>query len=74
MTMAENQSKNDPIPGKVVKVMVDEILRKNNVKPEQVKNNISNEQRQMLKEMVEDLKTQVDQFNQGEKDTTKTDK
>ncbi|WP_245183648.1 spore coat protein [Lentibacillus salicampi] len=72
--MAENQSKNDPIPGKVVKVMVDEILRKNNVKPEQVKNNISNEQRQMLKEMVEDLKTQVDQFNQGEKDTTKTDK
>lgn len=72
--MADNASKNNAIPEKVVKVMVDEIFRKNNVKPEDVKNSISNEQRQMLKDMVDDLKKQVEQFNNGEKNTTKTDK
>ncbi|HLS09554.1 spore coat protein [Lentibacillus sp.] len=72
--MTKKSSKNNFVPEKVVKVMVDEVFRKNNVKPAEIKNNISNEQRQMLKEMVEDLKTQVEQFNQGEKNTTKTDK
>lgn len=74
MNMTKKSSKNNFVPEKVVKVMVDEVFRKNNVKPAEIKNNISNEQRQMLKEMVEDLKTQVEQFNQGEKNTTKTDK
>ncbi|RYG74248.1 spore coat protein [Lentibacillus lipolyticus] len=70
--MAGDQSNHNPIPEKVVKLMVDDVFRKNNVKPEEVKNNISNEQRQMLKEMVEDLKKQVEQFNNGDKNTNKT--
>ncbi|WP_010529279.1 hypothetical protein [Lentibacillus jeotgali] len=70
----DNKSPNhNAIPEKVAKVMVDEIFRKNNVKPEEIKNNISNDQKQMLKEMVEDLREQVNQFNKGDKDTKKTD-
>ncbi|QKY71114.1 spore coat protein [Lentibacillus sp. CBA3610] len=71
--MADNTSKHNAIPEKVVKVMIDDIFRKNNVNPEEVKNNVSNEQRQMLKDMVEDLREQVEQFNNGEKNKTKTD-
>ncbi|MFD1361148.1 spore coat protein [Lentibacillus salinarum] len=71
----DNKSANhNAIPEKVVKVMIDDIFRKNNVKPEEVKNNMSNDQKQMLKDMVEDLRTQVEQFNQGEKNKTETDK
>ncbi|WP_010651803.1 spore coat protein [Oceanobacillus massiliensis] len=51
------------LPGKVVEVMVDSIFRKNGIKKEELKKNLSEEQKQMLKEMVEDLKKQVDQFN-----------
>lgn len=51
--------------------MVDSIFRKNGIKPEELKKNLSDEQKQMLKEMVEDLKTQVDQFNK--KNTQQTD-
>ncbi|WP_339229920.1 spore coat protein [Oceanobacillus sp. FSL K6-2867] len=59
------------IPEKVVDLMVDSIFRKNGIKPEELKKNLSDEQKQMLKEMVEDLKTQVDQFNK--KNTQQTD-
>ncbi|SFB05734.1 spore coat protein W [Lentibacillus halodurans] len=71
--MDSNSSNHNAFPDKVVKVMIDDIFRRNNVKPEEVKNNISNEQKQMLQEMVEDLREQVDQFNKGEKNTTKSD-
>ncbi|ALX49233.1 spore coat protein [Lentibacillus amyloliquefaciens] len=71
--MDDKSSNHNAIPEKVAKVMVDEIFRKNNVNPEEIKNNMTNDQKKMLKEMVEDLKEQVDQFNKGEKDTTKTD-
>lgn len=50
------------IPEKVVDLMVDSIFRKNGIKPDELKKNLTDEQKQMLKEMVEDLKDQVDQF------------
>ncbi len=55
------------IPEKVVEVVVDSIFKKNGVKPEELKKNLSDEQKKMLKEMVEDLKKQVDQFNNKNK-------
>ncbi|WP_164670859.1 spore coat protein [Virgibacillus doumboii] len=70
--MGDDFSKQQVVPDKVVKLLIDDIFKKNNVKPEEVKQNITNEQRQMLKEMVEDLRKQVDQFNKGEKDINKT--
>lgn len=67
-------SKQDPnlLPEKVVELMVQQVLKKNGVKTDEVKNNVSDEQKQMLKDMVEDLRKQVEQFNAGEKNTKKT--
>lgn len=62
----DDSSKRQAIPDKAVKLMIDNIFRKNNVKTEEAKKNISDEQKQALKEMVEDLKQQVDQFNKGD--------
>ncbi|MFD2760013.1 spore coat protein [Lentibacillus juripiscarius] len=70
--MDNNSSKHQAIPDQVVNVMIDEVFRKHNVKPDEIGKNISSEQKQMLKEMVEDLKVQVDQFNNGEKGTNTT--
>ncbi|MBP2076585.1 DUF5320 domain-containing protein [Oceanobacillus polygoni] len=55
---------------KVVDLMVDSIFRKNGIKPDELKKNLSDEQKQMLKEMVEDLKEQVDQFNKRNTELT----
>ena len=61
-----DSSKQPPLNGKLVEVMVQTILRKNGVKPDEVKNNIPEEQKQMIKEMVEDLKKQVEDFQQNQ--------
>lgn len=52
---------------KVVETLVQSIFRKNGVNPEEAKRNISDEQKRMIKEMVEDLKKQVEEFNQNQK-------
>ncbi|MCT1902819.1 spore coat protein [Oceanobacillus sojae] len=57
-------SKKVNMPDKLVEVMVDSVFRKNGIKPEEVKNNLSEKQREMLKEMVADLKQQVEEFQQ----------
>ncbi|WP_235793326.1 spore coat protein [Virgibacillus salidurans] len=72
MNMADDSSKQQAVPDQVIQLMIQDILRKNNVKPEEVKKNISDEQKQALRTMVEDLKKQVDQFNNGEKNTNKS--
>ncbi|CEI82468.1 hypothetical protein J18TS1_29580 [Oceanobacillus oncorhynchi subsp. incaldanensis] len=60
-----SESSKDPMmSNKVVEVMVDSIFRKNGIKPEEVKNNLSEKQREMLKEMVTDLKAQVEEFQE----------
>ncbi|MFC4025372.1 spore coat protein [Oceanobacillus longus] len=58
------------VPGKVVDLMVDSIFKKNGIKPDELKKNLSDEQKQMLKDMVEDLKEQVDKFNNKNKNHT----
>lgn len=65
-------SKKAMMPDKVVEVMVDSIFRKNGIKPEEVKNNLSEKQREMLKEMVTDLKAQVEEF-QEKRNESKTE-
>lgn len=67
--MADNKS---GLPDKVVEVMVDSIFKKNGINKDDVKKNLSDEQKQMLREMVENLKQQVEEFNH--KKTTLTDK
>lgn len=62
-----DSSKNNPVPNKVVEVLVDSIFRKNGIKPDELKTNVSDEQKQLIKEMVEDLKSQVEQFGKNNK-------
>lgn len=59
-------SKQPPLNEKLVEVMVQTIMRKNGVKPDEVKNNIPEEQKKMIREMVEDLKKQVADFQQNQ--------
>jgi len=68
MSMSDS-SKNFKMPQKVVEVMVDNIFRKNDIQKEEIKKNISEEQKIMIKEMIEDLKQQVEQFNKNNDET-----
>lgn len=68
MSMGDS-SKNFKMPQKVVEVMIDNIFRKNDIKKEEIKKNISEEQKIMIKEMIEDLKQQVEQFNKKNDET-----
>ncbi|MCM3740861.1 spore coat protein [Oceanobacillus luteolus] len=57
-----------PINNKVVEVLVKSVLSKNGVKADEVKRSIPEEQKKMLREMVEDLKRQVEEFQQSQKE------
>ncbi|MEF3328962.1 spore coat protein [Oceanobacillus oncorhynchi] len=71
--MMSESSKKPMMPNKVIEVMVDSIFRKNGIKPEEVKENLSDKQREMLREMVADLKVQVEEFQKNSNEN-KTEK
>lgn len=50
------------IPNKVIDLLVSDTLRKNGINLENAKEKLSGEQKQILKELVEDLTRQVDSF------------
>ncbi len=54
--------KKNAIPEKVIDLIVSDTLRKNGVNLDDVKGKLSTEQKQLLKELVEELTMQVDQF------------
>lgn len=49
-------------PSKVVDLLVSEVFRKNNVNIESTKSKLTDEQKQAIRDLVEELKTQVDTF------------
>jgi len=57
-----NSSDNQIIPNSVIDLLVSDILRKNGISIDQAKGKISDEQKQMLKDLVKDLSQQVDSF------------
>lgn len=50
------------IPSKVVDLLVSEVFRKNNVNIASAKNKLSDEQKQAIRDLVDELKSQVDTF------------
>ncbi|MCM3359977.1 spore coat protein [Psychrobacillus sp. MER TA 171] len=60
--MSEIPKKANAIPNKVIDLIVSDTLRKNGVDLNDVKGKLSTEQKQLLKELVEELTLQVDQF------------
>lgn len=69
--MGDSSNKQQPINDKVVEVLVDSIFRKNGIKSEELSKNISDDQKKKIKEMVEDLKLQVEEFKQNSKNVNK---
>lgn len=57
--MSENPK---AISNKVVELLVSEVFRKNNVNIDKAKSKLSDEQKQAIKDLVDELKTQVDTF------------
>lgn len=54
--------KHEAIPNKVVDLLVSEVFRKNNVNIENAKTKLSDEQKRAIRELVDELKSQVDTF------------
>jgi len=54
--------KTNAIPNKVIDLLVSNTLSKNGINLNDVKGKVSDEQKQLLKELVEELTLQVDQF------------
>jgi spore coat protein W len=57
-----NSSQNPKLSNKVIDLMVKDIFQKNNINIEKAKSNISDNQKEMLRELVQDLSQQVDSF------------
>ncbi|MDP4162634.1 MAG: spore coat protein [Bacillota bacterium] len=50
------------IPNQLVDLLVSDIFQKNGIKPETVQGKVSDEQKQMLKELLQNLTQQVEAF------------
>jgi spore coat protein W len=67
-----DSSQNPNLSNKVIDVLVRDIFQKNNINIEKAKRNISDEQKEMLRELVQDLSQQVDSFLKSEKNIEKS--
>lgn len=50
------------VPNSIIDLLVSDIFKKNGINTEDVKGKISNDQKQAIKDLVEDLSQQVDSF------------
>ncbi|KGR74804.1 hypothetical protein [Ureibacillus sinduriensis] len=57
--MSERQ---EAIPNKVVDLLVSEVFRKNNVNIDNAKSKLTDEQKRAIRELVDELKSQVETF------------
>jgi spore coat protein W len=57
-----DSSQNPKLSNKVIDLMVKDIFQKNNINIEKAKSNISDDQKEMLRELVQDLSQQVDGY------------
>ena len=62
--MGKNKDKLTSISSDLMEVFVSDVLKKNNVSKDHA-SNLSDEQKQKLKKVVEDLQSQVDEFLAG---------
>jgi len=60
--MSDSQRRPEIVPNKIIDVLVNDVFSKHGIDKEQVKGKLSEEKKQMLKEMVEDLSKRVDEF------------
>ncbi|MCU7713021.1 spore coat protein [Priestia sp. YIM B13446] len=69
--MSDSQKNPEIVPNKLMDLLVNDVFSKHGIDKEQIKGRLSEEKKQMLKEMVEDLSKRVDEFVQQTKDNNK---
>ena len=61
--MSDDQNQNPQvIPPQIINLLVSDLFRKNGISVEKAKEKLSDEQKQMIKELVSDLTNQVESF------------
>lgn len=60
--MSDLPEKPKAVPNKVIDLLIGNILQKNGINLENAKGKLSSEQKQVIKELVEDITQQVDAF------------
>ena len=61
--MSNDQNKNpELIPQPIINLLVSDLFRKNGINVEKAKEKLSDEQKQMIKELASDLSNQVESF------------
>lgn len=60
--MSDSQKRPEIVPNKLMDLLVNDVFSKHGIDKEQIKGKLSEEKKQMLKEMVEDLSKRVDEF------------
>lgn len=68
-----DSSQNPQIPNKIIDLLVSDLLKKNGINIDSAKGNLSEEQKQMLKDLVNDLSQQVENFVKPPSAENKTD-
>ncbi|WP_335494030.1 spore coat protein [Neobacillus drentensis] len=68
-----DSSQNPQIPNTIIDLLLSDILKKNGINIDHAKGNLSNEQKQMLKDLVNDLTQQVESFVKPPNADNKTD-
>jgi spore coat protein W len=66
-----DQKKSNGVPNSIIDLLVSDIFRKNGINTEEVKGKIPNDQKQAIRELVEDLSKQVDTFLNSNNTTNK---
>ncbi|WP_027407731.1 spore coat protein [Anoxybacteroides tepidamans] len=68
-----NGSANQPngIPNKVIDLLVSDVFKKNGINPKQIKKNLSKEEKNAIKALVDDLSKQVEAFVSNTQKTKK---
>ncbi|HAQ07512.1 MAG TPA: spore coat protein [Bacillus bacterium] len=59
------------VPNSIIDLLVNDIFKKNGINTEEVKGKLPNDQKQVIKELVEDLSKQVDSFLNSNNPTKK---
>ena len=66
--MSDSQKNPEVVPNKLMDLLVNDVFSKHGIDKDQIKGRLSEEKKQMLKEMVEDLSKRVDEFVKQTKD------
>lgn len=69
--MSDQPKKRNAIPNSLIDLFVNDILQKNGISKNEVKEKLTDDKKRAIKELVEDLSKQVDSFISSSNNTKK---